>query len=713
MPDPSISDILADDFVTNAVNVMRFGEGTRRRSLELLRLLEDELVAKLAQHDPTGVERAPFRIRRMEAMLEQTRETIRTARKRMASAVRSELLDLGEVQAGAIPNLMNEVLGAPLLTVAVTPQDLRSIVSDKALMGGQPLSDYWDSVEDKLHKGWSQQVRLGVLAGEDMEQIARRLRGAPTGRKVEVEGKAVREYAGGLMDGRKHEITTLTRTAVQAVSNDVIKKTLDANADLIRGYQLLATLDGSTSVICRSRAGAIWDPETGDALPESPRQESFPGPPPYHPRCRSVLVPVTKSWEQLIEEQTGRRRKVLDTVPNSTRASMDGQVAGSLTYEGWLRSKPKDFQIEVLGPARWKLWKEGRITMAQLTDFSGRERTLDELRELAGKSAPKARHRPVPPKPSGSGASRWTGAEMVQEARALVLRTREQIGSLTAQIDLGKRELQDFSKRIRRSRKAESRDRLRRERIDHWRDHVRPLQRERRELRRLELNDVIRGWLPVDDPVELDVRMAKGRKLPAGYRDNIREARQFVQSIVSRSGAKSGYRVTFFEDWNEPGERRSWYLEPHGDDNNWDPREFQAYKRGLRKARPTEIRGVGGMVISHEEGGISTLVHELGHSIEIQGDRLKDAVAFLKDRAKADPRGRRLLREITGVSKYRDNEYAWEDEFVEAYMGKDYDGSATELVSMGLELLYENPAYLLEFDSGMFAWVIDLIRGKF
>ena len=128
----------------------------------------------------------------------------------------------------------------------------------------------------------------------------------------------------------------------------------------------------------------------------------------------------------------------------------------------------------------------------------------------------------------------------------------------------------------------------------------------------------------------------------------------------------------------------------------------------------TRMSDFGGVIVAHPEDGrgVRTIVHELGHSVELQGKRLEAANALLLERARKDPRGRRLLREITGSEFYDDDEFAWEDEFPSAYYGKDYRGQATEIISQALDTLYADPLSLLEKDPDLFEWIVDVLRGN-
>lgn len=89
--------------------------------------------------------------------------------------------------------------------------------------------------------------------------------------------------------------------------------------------------------------------------------------------CRSTTVPVLKSWADIGIDA--------GDIGEGTRASMNGQVPDTLTYDGWLRKQSPEFQDEVLGKAKADLFRGG-LTMDKFVDLkSQHEFTLDELRQ--------------------------------------------------------------------------------------------------------------------------------------------------------------------------------------------------------------------------------------------------------------------------------------------------------------------------------------------
>jgi len=80
------------------------------------------------------------------------------------------------------------------------------------------------------------------------------------------------------------------------------------------------------------------------------------------------------------------------------------------------------------------------------------------------------------------------------------------------------------------------------------------------------------------------------------------------------------------------------------------------------------------------------------------------------------------MGEIFG-SRYDDQELGRGDDFLKLYPGKPHRGyytgkdygavGHTEVISMGIQLLAENPAFFAEMDREFFKFVIRVMRGAF
>lgn len=101
-----------------------------------------------------------------------------------------------------------------------------------------------------------------------------------------------------------------------------------------------------------------------------------------------------------------------------------------------------------------------------------------------------------------------------------------------------------------------------------------------------------------------------------------------------------------------------------------------------------------------------TAIHELVHRVEHITPGVLDYEKEFYDRR---TQGEELvkLRDVSS-STYKKNEVTRVDDFIEPYMGKDYEEGAYELLSIGIDTLYTEP-YKLMKDPEMFEWVVEAL----
>lgn len=136
-------------------------------------------------------------------------------------------------------------------------------------------------------------------------------------------------------------------------------------------------------------------------------------------------------------------------------------------------------------------------------------------------------------------------------------------------------------------------------------------------------------------------------------------------------------------------------------------------------ARPPERKHVAGGRSYYRDGKIfmaksappRVVVHEMGHLLEDASPQLHDAVLKFYDRRTA---GEKLqsLRLLTRLD-YKPHEMTRPDDWFNPYVGKDYGGRFTEVVSMALESIYADPFKLASIDPEFFEFIFKAVRGVF
>lgn len=334
--------------VGNLVGLPRFENGVRRK-LDLLLLeafREVNLILTTKYGNLTPYQRS--RLASFRSLVERAMTEAAAAGDKLLA---KELQGLARVQGEAAERLLARSLRvggvAETDTVRLTAPQLKAIVT--APVEGAVLADWWAKLGRDATFNVTRSVQLGLLRGETIQQISRRVFTA--------------DGTGGVFGGVRRNATMMVRTAVTQVANQAHYDTFAANSDVTEEYQYVATLDDRTTEICASLDGQTFRYDD----PSAPK-------PPQHWGCRSVIIPVIK-WDSLGVTAPGD--------DGLTRASMDGPVRFK-TYEQWLRDQPQAVQDEVLGVGKAKLFRDGEIGLKDLIKQDGSVVTLRELERRLG-----------------------------------------------------------------------------------------------------------------------------------------------------------------------------------------------------------------------------------------------------------------------------------------------------------------------------------------
>jgi SPP1 gp7 family putative phage head morphogenesis protein len=357
---PTVNTRILDDITAHAVDLTRVEAGLQARVLRMLKKLERDLVAQLASVDPTEPVRNAYKLKRLKKLLKQTKETIRTAYGRISHQMTAEAKALAEVESEFLLSTLQKHIAVEVSTVALAPEVLKAIATDM-LIDGAPTREWWSRQAGDLQFRFQNAMRQGMAEGEGISKLAQRVRGTKAG-----------GYTDGLMVTSRRHAEMLVRGTVMTVTNRAKEATWAANSHLVKAVVWVATLDRRTTLQCQVRDGLQYTVQEHDPIGHSVPWSHGPGS--LHYGCRSSSAPVVVSWDELPDEAKA-------DYPEGSRASMDGQVPETMTYERWLKTKPAAFQDEMLGKTRAKLWRQGKVSYRNLLDQNGRPLTVAELRD--------------------------------------------------------------------------------------------------------------------------------------------------------------------------------------------------------------------------------------------------------------------------------------------------------------------------------------------
>jgi hypothetical protein len=115
----------------------------------------------------------------------------------------------------------------------------------------------------------------------------------------------------------------------------------------------------------------------------------------------------------------------------------------------------------------------------------------------------------------------------------------------------------------------------------------------------------------------------------------------------------------------------------------------------------------------NQNSNARTVIHEVGHRLEYENTGwMKYDNDFHYSRTQHE--GAKALKEIYPHSGYEDGETTYENDWQSlggtAYSGKLYSDRATEILTTGLERMYENPLEFALKDPDFFSHVFKVIR---
>jgi len=342
----STNELLKDALIRHQIFIQRYARGREQQAIDtidrILKTIEGRLTGNLTEYSKARLDTLLLDLRQLSNGLYQS----------MADEIMDELIDFTDYEVGFTQRMLNRLSAGE--TSLPTPEQIQSSIYSNVMKLeptknytiGQALSQFASKKAVQI----TQTITDGVILGDTTPTIIQALR--------------------NMFGLQRSQASTLARTITNFIATQAREAVYRQNEQLFDGYQWVATLDGRTSLICASRDGTIYP--RGDDPIRNPK-------PPAHFSCRSTIIPM-------IKEEFGVFKPVDVKRPSkSTNAQGDvvkKPIDASTNYEQWLRQQNQSFQQEVLGSTKARLFREGNLNLSRFVDQTGRNYTLDELRNL-------------------------------------------------------------------------------------------------------------------------------------------------------------------------------------------------------------------------------------------------------------------------------------------------------------------------------------------
>jgi SPP1 gp7 family putative phage head morphogenesis protein len=373
---------LADALIRHQIWLLRYSGTVRNKITALLSKSEKDIAEKIRGYElgAAGLSN-PQEYQRLKALYAAIEEMRKNAWGEVDSFFTDEMKALTYQEPIVLSKVVQTVLPVTVSTVVPTANLLRSMVLSKPFEG-RVMSDWVSTLAADDIRRMENAIQLGMVAGEPMDKIAKR-----------VAGSSALKGSDGITALTRRQIDAVTRTAVQHVANNARNEWLKQNSDLFKLEQFVATLDSRTTPICRAEDGKRYPVGQGPI-------------PPLHYGCRSLRVavfndkllgnrPANPTTESILVGEYADENGLgsigaRDDLPRGQKGKYDewargrirelvGPVPADSTYQTWLEKQSKAFQEDVLGIAKSKLFRDGGLTLDKFVDHNGNELTLKDL----------------------------------------------------------------------------------------------------------------------------------------------------------------------------------------------------------------------------------------------------------------------------------------------------------------------------------------------
>jgi len=358
----NVTDDLLDQISKHSIDLQRIANGQDRVVAGIYKDLSKELEILAIKYDYTEQRKQRQKRRMFNRLQKAVREAIDKSGLVIAEAVKAGLIDVAELESEfALGSINHAMTGTGDVSVATgkVAKDRLTVIASSISIQGAPQNEVWLRHTRKTQERAKDAMNMSWQQNEDLSTTITRLRGSKAN-----------NFNDGIINLSRKNASTLARTGIHAVANQVREETYQKNSDVIKGVEFLSHLDNRTTPICRAYHQSKWE-----MTPQGYR--SIAGghdfrKPPLHFNCRSTLLPLLKTKEEL--SQT-----ILDKVPEHRQGTLGAELdRKKLSADAWLKGQSKDYQKSVLGPA-FALWSAGKVSFSRFVTQKGRVRTPSEV----------------------------------------------------------------------------------------------------------------------------------------------------------------------------------------------------------------------------------------------------------------------------------------------------------------------------------------------
>jgi SPP1 gp7 family putative phage head morphogenesis protein len=603
-----------------------------------------------------------FSLRRAEALLDETLLATDVINKRLTNDIAGMSAEAGVYSYREINKITSwDGLVNNFNHVSLSSAQLNAYFLTVPV-GGHILSDWVNRTFKGSIDSIKQELGAGFLKGEGYSKLVKRL---------------TSEF--GMLE---RDATTLARSYIQEANVKAATDIYEANADVVKKVEWTAIMEqGNTKTgrgtcpRCQALDGRQW--ATKD------RGRPFC---PLHARCRCMLLPVTMTWREL-----GFDNDELEPIKKAwvIRADKPINIGGvpiidygfiDTNYAGWWKTRSLAFQNNAIGPRRADLIRAGKVDFGDLVVHDkaylnslnlrskkkyvlGDQVLLDDLYKRSGgvPPIPKIKPKPKVPKKKILPVSKAIDSMPSLEDIGKVMATQSQIKKVNKRLNAIEEGLEKQRKKYLNSLPSE-------------RNSLYSSIVELNKQKKLLLSQLTIKNMP---DVEAILKPPKGGKIDW-------KIGGVGKTAINKNKSEWNRIIRDAEDMYHPEVLKKLS-------------SILLSRRKNSRARYTSRNKT--ILMGNEDTGV--FIHEFSHHLEHDSSLYNKAKGFLSSRTVGEMK-----------TRIYNAEYGWKDKFFNHYCGKHYSHEATEIISMGVQRMYENPFDFYDTDKEYFEFILKIMWGE-
>ena len=321
------NNLLLDANVKHQISVIQVSQSAANEFLPILKKARDEINKQLLKVGSISTKKE---LNELNRLIEQKLLRIYSQYpKLLEKENRKFISNEYKFQKNILSEAVAETASKSSVTLPNIDKAITSILNTPMQVAAKGGSVYLNTLLNSFAKQEAKRTRDRITAGyfnnETVAEIAR-----------SISGTRRNNYRDGLLNITRANASTMAKTGVTHLQTQASHTVYKENSDIIKGYQIVSTLDSKTSGKCRSLDGQIFD------LGNGPK-------PPFHPNCRTTTTAVLHDKYNIPSAK-------------ADRVSQTGDVSAETTYYSWLKNKPADIQNQALGTERALIFRNSGLS---------------------------------------------------------------------------------------------------------------------------------------------------------------------------------------------------------------------------------------------------------------------------------------------------------------------------------------------------------------